>query len=409
MADQEPNLDFETRATHSGLRQKVGDTIATIGPIVASSTFTADSVSGVHRALEPDGEGFAYSRNGNPTVAAFEAAVASLEGSDGAVAFGSGMGAIHAALLALELAPGDIVVAAEDLYGVSRALFAQLANSEVQTVYVDPADHDQVEAAVRRREARVLFFESVSNPLIRVSDVGRLAEIGRAHRTTVIVDNTFATPFLCRPLEYGVDIVAHSATKYLAGHGDVTAGVLVAGHSFLQRIRSARTVAGGVLSPFDAWLAMRGLRTLHVRMERHCESALSVARWLEQRTWVERVYYPGLDSSPHHELAADQFGGRFGGMLAFDLRAGREQALAFMDALELVTPGTSLGDVESLALYPPLSSHRTLEADALRRAGIGEGLIRISIGLESPRDLMVDLERAARRAILASTISAVST
>jgi cystathionine beta-lyase/cystathionine gamma-synthase len=234
----------------------------------------------------------------------------------------------------------------------------------------------------------------------------RLAEIGRTHRATVVVDNTFATPLLCRPLEHGADIVVHSATKYLAGHGDVTAGIVASRKSLLQRIRSARTVAGGVLSPFEAWLAMRGLRTLHVRMDRHCQSALSIAEWLAQQLWVERVYYPGLSASPYHKLAATQFDGRFGGMLAFDLRADRPQTLAFMDALELVTAGTSLGDVESLALYPPLSSHRTLDADELRRAGIGDGLVRLSIGLESSRDLKADLARAARKAAIVPEVAA---
>ena len=403
--EEKPDLDLETHAAHAGLRLRLDGIIPTVGPIVASTTFTAESIDDVHRALEPDGGGFAYARNGNPTVVAFEEVVARLEGADQAVAFGSGMGAIQATLMALELAPGDVIVAAKDLYGVTRSLFAHLASYDIETQYVALDDAQALESAVGRREARTLFFETISNPLIHVADVKRMATIGRAHRVAVIVDNTFATPYLCRPLELGADIVIHSATKYLSGHGDVMAGIAAANVSWSNRIRAARTISGSVLSPFEAWLAMRGLRTLSLRVTRQSHSAHKLAGWLDEREWVQSVHYPGLSSCPDFARARGVLGEHSGGMLAFELRGGKEEALAFMDALELITTGTSLGDAESLALYPPLSSHRGLDAEGLRTAGIGEGLIRLSVGLESPRDLIVDLARAASRAGLAEAVA----
>jgi cystathionine beta-lyase/cystathionine gamma-synthase len=328
--------------------------------------------------------------------------LASLEAAEEAVAFGSGMAAITAVFTAVGLSAGDVIVAARDLYGVSRAFFAQLEDADIQTRYVDPIDERAVEAALGDASARVFYFETIANPLLQVPDVDRLVAIARRLRKTVVLDNTFATPYLFRGLEHGVDLEIHSATKYIAGHGDVTAGTVGAGTSWAGRVRSVRTVTGGILSPFEAWLTLRGIRTLPLRMERHCESALEIARWLEGKPWTARVYYPGLPASPHHAVANREFGDRFGGMVAFDLAGSQSEALAFMDALAVIAAGTSLGDAGSLALYPALSSHRTLEPASRREAGIGDGLIRLSIGLESPKDLMVDLERAAQKSGVAT-------
>jgi cystathionine gamma-synthase/methionine-gamma-lyase len=393
MADRE--LDFETIAAHAGIRARMGETLSTVAPIVASTTFTGDSIADVHRALEPDATGFAYARNASPTIVALETAVAALEGADGAVAFGSGMGAINSVFVAIGVAPGDLIVSSGDIYGVTRGLFTQLAEHDIRTVYVDALNPDAVERAVADADARALYVESISNPLLRVVDLKELARIARRRRVPLVVDNTFATPYLCRPLSIGADIVVHSATKYIAGHGDVTAGLTAANESWTRRLRPARTVGGSVLSPFEAWLTLRGIRTLPIRMERQSTTALAIAQWLRLQKWIGRVYYPGLFDNPQRALAEQQFAGRFGGMLAFDVNAGRQRTLEFIDALALITPGTSLGDVESLVLYPPLSSHRTLSEDALAEAGIGQGLVRMSMGLESVHDLIADLDAAA--------------
>jgi cystathionine beta-lyase/cystathionine gamma-synthase len=394
----EPPLEFDTLAAQAGIRMRVGDTISTAPPIDPSTTFLGDTIADVHAALGPDPRGYAYARNANPTVAALEQVIASLEGSEAAVAFGSGMAATSGVLLGLGLESGDAVLAAGDLYGVTRSLLLQLQAFDIKTHFVDVLDPSAVQRALTDVRPRLLLFESMSNPLLRVPPAIELIRLAKAHRTVVAIDDTFATPFLFRPLAAGADLVVHSATKYIAGHGDAVAGVVVGSVSFAQRIRNARTLYGGVLSPFDAWLTLRGIRTLHVRMERQCATAISIASWLEEQEWVRRVYYPGLPSHPQRDIAASQFGGRFGGMVALDLVGDRDSTLAFVDALQLVSMGTSLGDVESLVLYPPLSSHRTLGDDELAAAGIGQTLLRMSIGLESPRDLMRDLERAARAA-----------
>ncbi|GAC1443564.1 MAG: methionine gamma-lyase [Chloroflexota bacterium] len=394
--DESP-LHFETLAARSGLGVWVGGTKSTVPPITASTTFTYDSVENVHAALESDGSGFAYARNANPTVHSLEEVLSLLEDADDAVAFGSGMGAISATFMSLGLEPGDTIVAARDLYGVTRSVFAQLAQFDIRTVYVDILNAEEVSAAVALPRARALFFESIANPLLQVPDIQVLVDTSRARNVRVVIDNTFATPYLCRPLSLGVDLVIHSATKYIAGHGDVMAGIVAGSRSWAKRLRDARTVGGSVLSPFEAWLTLRGVRTLPLRIERQSASAYEIARWLEKQPWVERVYYPGLDSSPHRDIAARQFNGRFGGMVAVDLMAEQKQTLSFIDCLELITAGTSLGDVASLVLYPPLSSHRGLSAVGRAEAGIGDGLLRISIGLENPDDLIVDLQRAAEK------------
>jgi cystathionine gamma-synthase/methionine-gamma-lyase len=400
--DGTSELDFETIAAQAGTRVRVGDTISTAPPIDPSTTFTLDSIRDVHAALTPEPEGYAYGRNANPTVVLLEEALATVEGAEGAVACGSGMAAIHAAVLSLGLGPGDRIVAASALYGVTRSLLALLAEFDVETEYVDVQDVGAVETALARPDVRALYWESIANPLLQVPDSARLAEIARARRITSIIDNTFATPYLFRPLTAGADIVVHSATKYIAGHGDVTAGVVAASKSWTARIRAQRTVTGGILSPFEAWLTLRGLRTLPVRMERQCATAFAIAAWLQGQRWIRRVSYPGLAESPYRDVAQRQFGRRFGAMVAFELDADQERSLAFIDALQLVIPGTSLGDAESLILYPALSSHRTLTAEERAATGIGEGLLRLSVGLESVKDLTFDLSRAAAVAGLAA-------
>lgn len=389
------DLDFETLAAQAGIRVRVGDTISTAPPIDPSTTYTGESVEDVHRALVPGNAGFAYGRNANPTVVLLERVLRGLEGAEDVVAFGSGMAATSSALSALQLWPGDTVLAGKDLYGVSRSLLSQLGQYEIITQYVDVCDLGAVEGALREHRPRALYFETITNPVLRVPDAQALINLAREHNVTSLIDNTFASPYLYRPLEHGADLVIHSATKYLAGHGDATAGVVAASASWGRRVRDVRGVQGGVLSPFEAWLTLRGIRTLAVRMERQCVTALALADWLTGRPWTRQVYYPGLESHPQHEIAGRQFGTLFGGMVAFDVAGGRDEAIRFIDSLAIITPGTSLGDVESLVLYPPGSSHRTLSDDERRQMGIGESLVRLSVGLESLRDLQNDLEQAA--------------
>ncbi|MBV9281382.1 MAG: aminotransferase class I/II-fold pyridoxal phosphate-dependent enzyme [Chloroflexi bacterium] len=389
------SLSFETLAAQAGLHMRVAGTTSTVPAIDPSTTFTYDSIGDVHAALQPDGEGYAYSRNANPTVVAFEQAMRPLHEAEEVVAFGSGMAAVHAALLGAGLEAGETIVAASDLYGVTRGLLGQLAGFDVRTRFVDILQLDALQKALDETGSRLLFYESISNPLLRVPDVEAIGRLCGERRIVSIVDNTFATPYLLRPLRLGATMEVHSATKYIAGHGDVTAGLVATNRSFAKRVRDIRSTGGGVLSPFEAWLALRGVRTLPIRMDRQSASALELARRLGARPWVERVYYPGLQDHPQHAAAARLLGDKFGGMLAFDLRADGETTLRFLDALRLITAGTSLGDVQSLVLYPRLSSHRSLLPEELRRVGIGEGLVRLSVGLEDPDDLMRDLEGAA--------------
>jgi cystathionine gamma-synthase/methionine-gamma-lyase len=399
---KDDDLDFETLAAQAGIRVRVGDTISTAPPIDPSTTYTGESVEDVHQALVPGDEGFAYGRNANPTVVLLEQALRRLEGAEDVVAFGSGMAATSTVLSALQLWPGDTVVAGKDLYGVSRSLLTQLGQYEITTQYADVCDVGAVEEALRQYRPKALFFETITNPLLRVPDASALIDLAREHNVITLIDNTFASPYLYRPLAQGADLVIHSATKYLAGHGDATVGAVAASASWGRRVRDMRNIQGGVLSPFEAWLTLRGIRTLAVRMDRQCETANALAQWLSTRTWTQHVYYPGLQSHPQHAIAGRQFGGRFGGMVAFDFAGGREDAIRFIDSLEIITPGTSLGDVESLVLYPPGSSHRTLSEEERREMGIGESLVRLSVGLESLRDLQHDLEQAALSAGRAS-------
>lgn len=394
----ELSLGFETRAAQAGGRTRLGETVSTVGPIAASSTFTYESVDDVHAALASGGEGYAYSRNSNPTVRALESVLASLEEAESVVAFGSGMAAMHAAFMCTGLETGDSVLVASDLYGVTRSLMVYFQQFGIEHASIDILDLAGVERALERTKARVLCFESISNPLLRVPEIEELVRIAHAHGALVIVDNTFASPYLFRPIKVGVELVVHSATKYVAGHGDVTAGYVAANRTLADRMREIRTVIGSVLSPFEAWLTIRGIKTLPLRMERQCESASRVADWLQHQEWIERVYYPGLREGDEKKRAGRCFGGRYGGMVAFDLRTGEAETLQFMDHLELITSATSLGDSMSLMLYPKLSSHRTLPAPDRQRAGIGDSLLRLSVGLEAPDDLIRDLERAARRA-----------
>jgi cystathionine gamma-synthase/methionine-gamma-lyase len=342
-------------------------------------------------------EGYVYARYGSPTVTALEEAVAALEGGEAAMAFASGMAAIHTTLLALGARNGSAVVAAQDIYGATYALLDQLMRTQGVTVrFVDAQDLDAVDEACADLKPVALLVETISNPLLKVADLPALVEIAHRHGGPLVVDSTFATPCLVRPLALGADVVIHSATKYLAGHGDVLGGIVVTSRQVRQDMFEVLKATGGNLGPQEAWLTLRGIRTLALRMRQHCQNAQQVARWLEAHARVCRVLYPGLPSHPQHLLAGELFGDRgYGGMVSFELAGARQQEVfRFFEALNLCLPATTLGDVYSLLLYPAHSSHRALTEGERSRIGIGEGLVRMSVGIEAIEDLLADLQQA---------------
>jgi cystathionine beta-lyase/cystathionine gamma-synthase len=400
---------FETRAVHSGEHRpsaeegRDGIFYPVSTPIYASTTFSHPNVKTTDRILGGEEEGYSYARYDNPTVRALEEALISLEAPDSgadvrAFAFASGMAATHAALAAAELTSGATVLAAEQLYGSTATLLVQVFGANgVETRFVDAYDLGAVEKKVAQLEPRAVVVESISNPLLRVADIPAVSEITRAAGAALIVDNTFGTPFLQRPLDLGADIVVHSATKYLSGHGDLTAGVVAAGPPYAAAVEQLRKLVGGVLGPFEAWLAHRGLKTLPLRMGRQCENARAVAGHLAAHPKAKMVNHPSLKTHPDHETAGRVLSDT-GGLVSFELAAeGREAAFSFLDSLKLCVKAPSLGDIYTLAIHPATSSHRELSPSRRERLGVGENLVRLSCGIEHPDDIISDLEQAFDR------------
>ena len=396
---------FETRAVHSGERRvnqdgNQGSFYPISTPIYASTTFSHPNIETTDRVLGGEQEGYSYARYDNPTVHAFEEALASLEAPDGipgarAFAFASGMAATHAALAAAELSSSATVLAAEQLYGSTATLLVQVFGaSGVETRFVDASDLGAVEKKVAELKPRALVVESISNPLLRVADVPRISEVTRTAGATLIVDNTFGTPCLQRPLDLGADIVVHSATKYLSGHGDLTAGAVACGPPYDAAVEGIRKLVGGVLGPFEAWLAHRGLKTLPLRMDRQCNNARQVAGRLASHPRIAKVNHPSLAGHPDHETARRVLSDT-GGLVSFELAdGGREAAFTFLNALELCVKAPSLGDVYTLAIHPATSSHRELSPARRERLGVRENLLRLSAGIEHPEDIAADIEQA---------------
>jgi cystathionine gamma-synthase/methionine-gamma-lyase len=400
---------FETRAVHSGEhrasaeegRDGVFYPIST--PIYASTTFSHPSVETTDRILGGEEHGYSYARYDNPTVRALEEALVSLEapepGADvRAFAFASGMAATHAAFASAELTNGATVLAAEQLYGSTATLLIQVFGANgVETRFVDAYDLGTVEKKVAQLGPRAVVVESISNPLLRVADIPAVSEITRAAGAALIVDNTFGTPFLQRPLDLGADIVVHSATKYLSGHGDLTAGVVAAGPPYSDALEQLRKLVGGVLGPFEAWLGHRGLKTLPLRMGRQCENARAIAGHLAAHPKVTKVHHPSLPAHPDHATAGRVLSDT-GGLVSFKLAAeGRGAAFAFLDSLKLCVKAPSLGDIYTLAIHPATSSHRELSPSRRERLGVGENLVRLSCGIEHRQDIISDLDQALER------------
>ena len=378
---------FETRAIHAG-QEPDPATGATIVPVYQTVTYTQDAI-GSHR-------GYEYSRTDNPTRAALEACLASLEGGRFALAYASGMAAIHGATQLLEA--GDHVVVADDLYGGSYRLFTKvMPRFGVRFSYVDATRPEEVAKAMEPA-TRFVWIESPTNPMLRLVDLAACAEIARRRGALLVVDNTFATTWLQNPLAQGAAIVVHSTTKYIGGHSDVVGGAIVVDdEETRQRLRFGRNATGGVPGPWDAWLTLRGARTLAVRMREHEANAARVARFLRERPEVARVHYPGLPDHPGHELARRQMRG-FGGMVTVDLAGGAAAARAFCESTRLFALGESLGGVESLVGYPWTMSHAAFPPEEKLRKGIGEATVRLSVGIEHADDLCADLAQALERA-----------
>ena len=355
-------------------------------PIYLANVYVFDDLAQVDAVWEGQRPGYIYGRFGTPNHTMLEATLAGLEGAEDALVTASGMGALTAMFLAA-LRPGDHLVAGQDLYGSTTALLREQAPRwGIGVTFVDASEIAAVEAALTPA-TRAVFVEAVSNPLLRLADLPRLAQLTRRRGLLLLVDNTFASPALLRPLEHGATAVHHSATKYLSGHGDATAGVLAGPRDLVAAARAQAVRIGLNLGPFDAWLVLRGVRTLALRMERHSANALALARFLAERPEVRRVYYPGLPSHPQHDLATKLFAGGFGGMLAFELRGGAAAVERFFAALRSIEFAPSFGDVTTTWSYPSRTSHRPLSGEEQAKLGIDPGLVRLSVGIEDVDDL----------------------
>jgi cystathionine gamma-lyase len=386
-------LGFDTRVIHAG-QSPDPSTGAIMPPIYATSTYVQSS-PGVH-------QGYDYGRSHNPTRFAFERCVADLEGGAQAFAFASGLAAISTVLELVDA--GSHVVSSDDLYGGSFRLFDKVRqrSAGLRFSYADLTDPKNLLAALRP-DTRLVWVESPTNPLLRLTDLRAIAEICRARGIVSVADNTFASPYVQRPLELGFDVVVHSVTKYLNGHSDVIGGVAVVAKSgaddarlaaLRERLGFLQNAVGAIASPFDSFLALRGVKTLALRMQRHVASALALAQWLEAQPQVARVHYPGLESHPQHALAKRQMRGGFGGMISLDLRTDLAGTRRFLEAVQIFALAESLGGVESLIEHPAIMTHATIPSETRAKLGIGDSLVRLSVGVEDLDDLRADLKRA---------------
>jgi cystathionine beta-lyase/cystathionine gamma-synthase len=378
-------LDFATRCIHAG-QEPDPTTGAVMMPIYATSTYVQQS-PGVNK-------GYDYARTKNPTRMAFERCIADLEGGSAAFAFASGLAAISTSLECLD--QGSHVISVDDLYGGSRRLFERVRKRSmgIEVSYLDLSDPDAIEAEIRPN-TRLVWVETPTNPLLKLVDLERVAAIAKKRGIWAAADNTFASPYVQRPLEHGFDLVVHSTTKYLNGHSDMVGGVaVVADNAELgERLKFLQNAVGAIQGPFDSFLALRGLKTLALRMERHCTSGLKVAAWLERHPKVRRVFYPGLASHPQHALAKKQMHA-FGGMISAELEGTLDDARRFLERCQLFALAESLGGVESLIEHPALMTHGSVPVDVRAALGISDTLVRLSVGIEDPDDLIADLDAA---------------
>jgi cystathionine gamma-lyase len=387
MAKTSDKQGFGTRAIHAGQTPEP-TTGAIMTPIYATSTYVQES-PGVHK-------GFEYSRSQNPTRFAYERCIAALEGGARGFAFASGLAATATILDLLDT--GDHVIASDDQYGGTYRLFERVRrrSAGLQFTYVDMTDVDNVRAAVTPK-TRLIWVETPTNPMLKIADLRAIATIGRQARAITAADNTFASPYVQRPLEFGFDVVMHSATKYLNGHSDIIGGIAVVGDNteLAERLAFLQNAVGAIAGPFDSFLANRGLKTLHLRMQRHCENAQALAEWLQTHPSVERVVYPGLLSHPQHALAKQQMQG-FGGMITAILKGDLDFTRAFLERCKVFSLAESLGGVESLIEHPAIMTHASVPVEQRQAIGISDTLVRLSVGIEDVDDLMADLDAALK-------------
>ncbi len=385
------NMGFATRAIHGGWKKNEEGALAT--PIYQTSTFIFDSAEQGGRRFALEEDGYIYTRLGNPTITVLEEKVALLEGGEAAVAFSSGIGAIVSCLWTA-LKAGDHVIASKTLYGCTFAFLSHgISRYGVEVTFVDTSDPENVRKAMKEN-TKVVYLETPANPNMNITDLEEVSKIAHENEgCLVMVDNTYCSPYIQRPLELGVDVVVHSATKYLNGHGDVIAGLAIGSKDFMTELRlfGLKDMTGAVISPFDAFLIIRGMKTLSIRVERHSENAMKVAEFLESHPAVDKVYYPGLKSFPQYELAKKQM--RLpGAMIAFELKGGIEEGRKLMNNVKLCSLAVSLGDVETLIQHPASMTHSPYTPEERAAGGISDTLVRLSIGLEDAEDIINDLK-----------------
>ena len=392
-------MDINTKAVHVGDRRKPGAYVPVTTPIYTAATYLYENVETLDKVFSHEIEGYAYARFDNPNNSGLEELCAMFENGHGALTCASGMAALQLALSAVLVDRRKHILAASALYGATTNLLLNVfAPFGVETTFVDITDLAAVEEAIIENKPGCILMETVSNPLLRVGDIAKIAALARANDVALVVDNTFSTPMIVRPLELGAHIVVHSLTKYISGHGDTMGGVIVSDSGHFEAIRSMSRTYGPILGPFDSYLCFRGAKTFPLRMERICANAIEVARFLEKHPAIERVHFPDQTDHPDRETIARQFTpGLYGGIVSFQVKGADKQGImSFMDRLKLIVRGTSLGDVHSLMLYPLIASHRDLSPKQRQRQGIEDNLVRLSVGIEGAADICADLDQALR-------------
>lgn len=406
MNENDKNPGFATRAIHTGTENGT-ENGAIVPPVYMTSTFTFDNAEQGAALFAGEEQGHFYSRISNPTLSLLEETIASLEGAEAAMSAASGMGAITSTLWTF-LSQGDEIIVDKTLYGCTFTFFSHgLTKFGVTIKHVDMRDPENVRAAITDK-TKVVYFETPANPNMRLVEIGAVAQIAKEHGLITVVDNTYATPYLCRPISWGTDIVVHSATKYLGGHGDLVAGMIAGSEEHITRIRleGVKDMTGAVMAPLTAFQIMRGLKTLEIRMDRHCSSAQMIAEELEKHPAIESVSYPGLKSFPQYGIAQRQME-KPGGMIAFELKGGISNGIRFMNELKMIKRAVSLGDADTLIQHPASMTHSTYTPEERAIHDISDGLVRLSVGLETPKDILADLIGALDRMSL-SPVAAVA-
>jgi len=382
---------FSTKSVHAGEKPDA-NTGAVATPIYETSVFAFSSTRELVEVVSKEKLGYIYTRWDNPTVRAAEKKTAELEDAEDAAVFSSGMAAITSTLLTI-VSSGDHVVSTRDLYGGTLQFFRNiLPKFGVEVSLAEATDFDEM-ASMVRKNTKVIYAETPTNPTLKIVDLSKIARLGKKKGLITVIDSTFASPFNMKPLQLGIDVVVHSATKYLGGHNDVTAGVACTSEDFIKKLKETRKILGGTLDPFAAWLLLRGLKTLGLRMERHNSNGMQIAKYLEKNPKVKRVYYPGLRSHPQHAIAKKQMKG-FGGVVSFEIRGDSQKTMNFVENLRLCSLAASLGGTETLVTQPVTSSHYFVSAEDRKKAGITDQLVRLALGIEDPEDIIADLDQA---------------